>query len=56
MLVLGIKNGQCLSVGDAEIRIYTREGGLKVTVDAPRSVPIHRGSLKQVKTMGKVVK
>lgn len=49
MLIVRIKPGEPLYIGDAKIVINYEEGRYKVGIDAPREIPIERESVREAR-------
>jgi sRNA-binding carbon storage regulator CsrA len=46
MLVLNIKGGEAVQIGEATVRVNRKDGKLRLAVDAPRHVPVVRESAR----------
>lgn len=58
MLVLGMKLGEWLQIGEVKISVRKHRGHnqIKVAIDAPREIEIKRESLKTTNAQGGITK
>jgi len=49
MLIVRIKPGEPLYIGDAKVIVHFESGRFKMGIDAPRDVPIERESVREAR-------
>lgn len=55
MLVLSRRVGESLMIGDIEVKVIRVQGGqVRLAINAPRSVPVHRKEVAQRIEAGKL--